>query len=299
MKLEQLRHIIAIEKYKSISQAAKELYTRQPALSTSLTNLEKEIGVQIFQRTPRGVLPTEDGVKILETIHRIMNDVDILLEYANQNDPNNLTGKIKVSVSPIFSYLYFDIVTRYKERFPNVDFQLSVHPFIRMKALFRQGEYNVAIDYVPHKILKEENWAYHTLKSHTLELFVGPSSRFYDKQEVSLAELQNEQFLAFSEEYWSGINRTLHIQKEPLFIEDNASILQILRKSDVIGAMVDAHDKLDAENYEGRPRIIRINDLPEEKISFNGHLIYPGNRQLTLLEQQTIQFLKELMLEIE
>ncbi len=53
MKLEQLRHIIAIEKCKSISKAAKELYTRQPALSTSLNSLEKEIGVQSTSPTQK------------------------------------------------------------------------------------------------------------------------------------------------------------------------------------------------------------------------------------------------------
>ena len=48
MRLEQLQYIIEIEKEKSISKAAKSLYIGQPALSASLSSLEKEIGVNIF-----------------------------------------------------------------------------------------------------------------------------------------------------------------------------------------------------------------------------------------------------------
>lgn len=299
MKLEQLRHIIAIGKCKSISKAAKELYTRQPALSTSLNALEKEIGVQIFQRTPKGVVPTEDGKKILEMAHRVMNEVDSILQYSNQNDSENLAGAIRVSISPIYSYLYFDIVTGYKEKFPNVKFHLDIHPFIRMRELLRDGEYSVAIDYVPQKFFKGENWLTYKLKPRAIKLYVGPASRFYDRAQVSLEEIQNEKFLAFSEEYWVDINRNLKIRNKPLFVEDNASILQILRKSDMIGVMADVYDKLDLEEYEGRPRMIRITDLPEEKLAFHGHLIYPGDRQLTLLEQHTIRFLKEFLLEKE
>lgn len=299
MKLEQLRHIIAIAKCKSISKAAKELYTRQPALSTSLNALEKEIGVQIFQRTPKGVVPTEDGKKILEMAHRVMNDIDGILQYSNQSDPENLTGTFRVSISPIYSYLYFDIVTSYKEHFPNVNFQLGIHPIQRMREMLKHGECNVAIDYVPQKVLKEENWITHRLKAHTLKLFVGPASRFYNRDKVLLEEVKEEKFLAFSEEYWVEINRNLKIRKKPLFAEDDASILQVLRKSDMIGVFADVYDKLDLETYEGKPRVIEIADVPKEKLTFYGNLIYPGNRQLTLLEQQSIKFLKELLLEKE
>ena len=94
MKLEQLRQIVAIEKYKSISKAAKELYMGQPALSSSLNNLEKKIGVQIFSRNPQGVTPTEDGKKILEMAHRIINESNAIMGYSKQNDPEQMTGTI-------------------------------------------------------------------------------------------------------------------------------------------------------------------------------------------------------------
>ena len=270
---------------------------RQPALSTSLNSLEKDLGVQIFQRSPQGVTPTEDGRRILETIHRILNDVESLRKYSSQNDPENMTGTIKVSISPIFSHLFFDILTKYKEKFPKVDFHLAIYPFVRVKELFRHGEYSAAIDYVPLKVLEEEKLSTFKLSTHNIRLFVGPLSKFYDREEVCLEELQDEKFLAYSKEYWKEINKSLRIRTTPIFVGDNGSICHILRKSDMIGTMADVYEKLDVDNYEGRPRMLRIKDT--DKMSFNGYLIYPGGRQLTLLEQQSIHFLRDLIVELE
>lgn len=297
MKLEQLRQIIAIEKYKSISKAAKELYIGQPALSSSVNNLEKEIGVQIFARNSQGVVPTEDGKKILEIAHRMVNDSNIILDYSKQNNPEQMTGTIKVSLAPSYSYLYFDIMTRYKEYFPKVDFQLGIHPHASIKELLRHGEYSAAIDFVAPKVIEEEKLACITLKGHTMKLFAGPLSRFYERESVDISELKDEKFIAFSREYWKQNNKNLKVKTKPVFIEDNASIRQILRRSDMIATMPDMYDKLDVEQYEGRPRMIQITGI--DKPVFHGTLVYPKNRQLTLLEQETIQFLKELMEELE
>lgn len=297
MKLEQLRQIVVIEKCKSISKAAKELYMRQPALSTSLNSLEKSLGVQIFQRSPQGVTPTEDGKRILETIHRILNDTDSLIQYSSQNDPENLTGSIKVSISPIYSHLFFDIITRYKEKFPKVDFQIAIYPFVRIKELFQHGEYNIAIDYAPQKTLEDEKFSCYKLKTHKIRFFAGPLSRFYDREEVHLEELREERFLAYSKSYWKEINKGLKIRTMPIFAGDTGSITHILRNSDVIGALADIYEKLDAGNDDGRPRMLPVREV--EDYSFDGFLIYPGNRQLSLLEKLSVRFLKELLMELE
>ena len=253
--------------------------------------------MQIFARSPQGVVPTEDGKRILEIAHRMINDSNTIMDYSKQNDPEQMTGNIKVSISPAYSYLYFDLMTRYKERFPKVDFQLGIHPHASIKELLRHGEYSAAIDFVSPKVMEEEKLASITLKAHTVKLFAGPLSKFYERTSVDISELRNERFIAFSKEYWKQNNKNLRIKTTPVFIEDNASIRQILRRSDMIATMPDMYDKLDVDNYEGRPRMIQLTGI--DRPIFHGFLVYPGNRQLTLLEQETIQFLKELMEEME
>ena len=50
MQLTQLEYLIAVEKYGSISRAARELYTSQSSISTSIKTLETELGVEVLRR---------------------------------------------------------------------------------------------------------------------------------------------------------------------------------------------------------------------------------------------------------
>lgn len=300
MKLDQLRQLLIIEQHKSITKAAKSMYIGQPALSNTLNSLEKELGVQIFARTPQGIEPTADGQIILQVAHKIVKNCDFLLDYHNHIDPQTMKGTIKVSLSPTYGYLYFDILTKYQSHFPNVDFHLTINTFEKMKQGFQNEEYHIALELsaigLP-EMIKEEKLLYKELKEHRIMLFAGPKSKFYDRNKVNAEELQNQQFIAFSPEYWTAKNIILQIQTPPIFMNDSACIRETIHKNNIIGTFPDTFDKIDTNHYEGRPRMIPLDTSP--LLSCKGYLIYPGNRQLSLLERKTIHFLHTLMTELE
>lgn len=72
MRINQLRQILEIEKCRSISQAARNLYISQPSLSIVLNDFEKEIGVQLFTRSNTGIRPTPDGERLLSMMHEVI-----------------------------------------------------------------------------------------------------------------------------------------------------------------------------------------------------------------------------------
>lgn len=87
MKLQQLEYVIAIAHTGSITTAAKNLYQAQPNISIALKELESEIGMQIFWRTPNGMILTPEGESfllrakdIVESMHSLEND------YTNRGD---------------------------------------------------------------------------------------------------------------------------------------------------------------------------------------------------------------------
>ena len=67
MRIEQLQHLLAIAKWRSMSQAAQQLYLNPSTLSTSVKNLEDELGFSIFARTPQGVSVTLLGQDSIST----------------------------------------------------------------------------------------------------------------------------------------------------------------------------------------------------------------------------------------
>ena len=85
MRITQIKQILEIEKCNSISQAARNLYISQPGLSALLTEFEAEVGIPIFSRTKSGVVPTEDGVSILNAMKNIMKEVTYIRNIHSSN----------------------------------------------------------------------------------------------------------------------------------------------------------------------------------------------------------------------
>ncbi|WP_026890352.1 LysR family transcriptional regulator [Lacrimispora aerotolerans] len=65
MTLQQLRYAVCIANQKSMNKAAAELFITQPSLSSTIRDLEEEIGLTIFLRSNRGIVITPDGEEFL------------------------------------------------------------------------------------------------------------------------------------------------------------------------------------------------------------------------------------------
>lgn len=78
MNLTFLRYAVEVEKTGSISLAARNLYLGQPNVSKAIKELETTLGITIFKRTPRGVLPTPKGEEFLHYAKAILSQIDEL-----------------------------------------------------------------------------------------------------------------------------------------------------------------------------------------------------------------------------
>ena len=76
MTLQQLRYLLAAFEHGSFSAAAESLYLSQPSLSEQVRRLEAELGVALFQRVGRGIVPTEAGRTMREHATRVLAAVD-------------------------------------------------------------------------------------------------------------------------------------------------------------------------------------------------------------------------------
>ena len=70
------KYAVEIEKTRSITQAAENLYMAQPNLSKAIKELENSLGITIFRRTSKGVIPTDQGMKFLTYAKQILIQLD-------------------------------------------------------------------------------------------------------------------------------------------------------------------------------------------------------------------------------
>ena len=74
MELRQLRHFVMVVDTGNLSRAAERVAISQPALTRSIKNLEESLGVELLERKPRGVVPTEAGVTLYHHSKMVLND---------------------------------------------------------------------------------------------------------------------------------------------------------------------------------------------------------------------------------
>ncbi len=94
MQLHQLQYIVETDRLGSISRAAESLYLSQPNLSTTISELEKELGIRIFDRTNRGVVPTEEGAVFLSYAQSIVNQIANLEKMYQQDKKDAATLRL-------------------------------------------------------------------------------------------------------------------------------------------------------------------------------------------------------------
>lgn len=90
------KYAVEIEKTRSITQAAENLYMAQPNLSKAIKELENSLGITIFRRTSKGVIPTDQGMKFLACAKQILMQIDNMEAISSPDKPKE--RKMRISV---------------------------------------------------------------------------------------------------------------------------------------------------------------------------------------------------------
>ena len=87
MNLQQLRYVIAIAESGSMNSVAKTRFISQSSVSVAVKELEQELGITIFKRSPKGIGVTREGVEFLGYARQVIEQADLLA--GRYTDPKN------------------------------------------------------------------------------------------------------------------------------------------------------------------------------------------------------------------
>jgi LysR family nitrogen assimilation transcriptional regulator len=104
MELRTLRYFVRIAEAGSISAASRQLRVAQPALTRHIRNLEKELGVSLFERTARGLLLSDAARQLLSDGRQILADLDHAKSRAQSFAPV-IEGSVTVGITPSVSMI--------------------------------------------------------------------------------------------------------------------------------------------------------------------------------------------------
>jgi DNA-binding transcriptional LysR family regulator len=143
--LRQLQYFVAVAEQGTVSRAAQNLSISQSAVTEAIKELEGDLGVELFERHPRGLNITHKGHQFLRHATKILADVsDARRTFSG--DPEAMTGRLQLGVTSLVAgYVLSDLLARYRRAFPGVDVTAIEDNGDYLEHLLVGGELDIAV----------------------------------------------------------------------------------------------------------------------------------------------------------
>ncbi|KNF07119.1 transcriptional regulator LysR family [Gottschalkia purinilytica] len=198
INLELYRIFYITAKLGSISKAAKELFTSQPAVSQSIKLLEKKLGGQLFYRNPKGVSLTTEG----EVLFKYIEQGYGLIQTAERKfwEIKNLKlGQVRIGVSDtLCKYYLIPYLEKYNKTFPDIKIYVANYSTYKIIDLLESGEVDLGILNLPVD-KKDTLDIVETLKIQDC-FVVGEKYKNIAKNPISIEDLSNYPIILLEEE---------------------------------------------------------------------------------------------------
>lgn len=198
MDIRQLQYLIEVARLKSFTKAADALFITQPTISKTIKSMEEELGVVLFDRIGKRIALTDAGMIIVGQAQHIVSSFQNLT--AELDDLRNLKkGHIRIGLPPMVGSSFFPkVIGKFHQRYPDITIQLFEDGAKKVESDVANGILEVGVVVLP--TLQEGLQSFPFVKEK-LNLVVHPTHPLANRSEVELAELANDDFVLFREDF--------------------------------------------------------------------------------------------------
>lgn len=197
MRLAQLEYFKALCECGSFTKAAEQVHITQPSLTKAIKELEQEIGFSLLIRTPKGVMPTENGKVFLTHCQRIdleMKSLQAFIDSVHVDVP-----VLRIGMPPIFGISFIPEIEQYLRESPlHLSIQWIEGASVKLHEMLRHQEIDAAV--LPESLLNLNGLSFKTFRYVEEQLCISKHHPLADRKTVSLKELTQEKFAFFSED---------------------------------------------------------------------------------------------------
>lgn len=175
MNLRDLQYLVAVADVRNFSQAADKCFVSQPTLSNQIRKLEETLGITLFERNNKRVIPTETGEQIVALARKVLHQVDTMHGVAKSSkDP--LAGKFRLGAFPTLStYIFPTLVPKITASLPQLKLVLIEEKTQQLLERLKRGELDAALlalpihdDQLEVRTLFDDEFLLATPATHTL-----------------------------------------------------------------------------------------------------------------------------------
>jgi LysR family transcriptional activator of glutamate synthase operon len=193
MELKQVIYFLTVAELGSFSAAADHLYISQSSISKQIMALEKELGIELFDRSKRNIALTEAGATFRKHAQRLNDEYKVML--ANLKEYKRAPLLSIVAIPVIAQYGITSYIAQFQSAFPNVQFMLEEREASTILPALTSHQFDLA--FIRDNYLNIEQ--YHLLEVDRDKFMVTLSIKhpLATRTSISLSELANENFIMF------------------------------------------------------------------------------------------------------
>lgn len=240
MTLQQLRQVITVADAGSMNEAAKQLFITQPSLSAAIKALEKEIGMEIFMRSNRGIVATPQGEEFLGYARQVSEQYQLMEEKYLRDG----TQKKRFSVSMQHYTFAVEAFIRVARKYENDNtYEFAVHETKTIEIIenVKNQISEIGILYlndfnrnVLGKILREDSLEFVPLFTCNIYAFMAKSNPLASREKVTMEDLQDYPCCSFDQ----GERNSFYFAEEVLSTYDYKKYIKVNDRATILNIMV-------------------------------------------------------------
>ena len=202
MDLTVMNYVVNVADSGNFSQAAEACHVGQPALSQQIARLERELGVRLFYRNPRGAVPTEAGQEFVRRAREILRHAKELSEtmasYAGFH-----RGALTLGLITSLQCIEFgSMLSAFVHSYPDISFSIRQFGTYQLTEILTERKIDLAFlnrplqglpPHLAYEKLGEDRYALAVPYDHPLAVRAEQNNGH--EKEVSMRELVNERFI--------------------------------------------------------------------------------------------------------
>lgn len=216
VNLTRLRYFLMVAEELHFSRAAERLHMAQPPLSQQIRELERELGMRLFERTTRRVTLTEAGRMLQVEGRRLVRDADGLTRRMNGLRLGE-AGVLRLAFVDSASYSVMPkLVRSHRSRWPMMTYELTSMSSDQQHAALAAGQIDVGIARTagPSATMRSV-----TVLNEPLMVAVGPDHRLARQKSTSVRQLAAEAFVGFDRH----VSPSLHAELRAFFASEGVT----------------------------------------------------------------------------
>lgn len=239
MTLQQIRYILSVAESGSLNKASEKLFISQPSLTSSVRDLENELGFQIFTRSARGVCATEQGARFISEARSLYENYEELLEKYSRKE------KKTFSVSTLYYAFARKAFVEVVRKFTHDGYDFAFREMTAAEVIedVHAQKSGLGILYISEsnsnrimRVLEEKHLDFHHLTVCNAFVYLHKDHPLARKESIDFDELAEYQFVTydhgdltafFNDEILSRLETARSIK-----VADRATVLSLLKLLD-------------------------------------------------------------------